>query len=71
LPGTQELITQGILGGGFKTAEVGKITMGARTATVDVTLSGGTDPESQGRLVCVSKTDGATTYWFVASFEKR
>jgi hypothetical protein len=71
LPGTQELITQGIFGGGFTTATVNGVTMGPRTSTVDVTLSGGTQPESKGRLVCISQTDGSTTYWFVASFEKR
>lgn len=70
-PGTQELITSGILGGGFKVVTVDSVKMGPRTATVNVTLSGGTSPESKARLVCISKTDVGTTYWFVASFEKR
>jgi hypothetical protein len=70
-PGTQELITSGVLGGGFKVVRIDSVKMGPRTATVDVTLSGGSSPESKGRLVCISKTDAGTTYWFVASFEKR
>jgi hypothetical protein len=70
-PGTQELITSGVLGGGFRSVEVDSVKMGPRTATVDVTLSGGDSPESKARLVCISKRDAGTTYWFVASFEKR
>jgi hypothetical protein len=69
--GTQELLTDGLLKGGYRTIKVDGVTMGPRTATVDVTLSGGTEPDSKGRLVCISKTDGSTTYWFVARFEKR
>lgn len=70
-PGTQELITSGILGGGFNVVEIDSVKMGPRTATVNVTLSGGSSPESKARLVCISKTDAGATYWFVASFEKR
>jgi hypothetical protein len=71
LPGTQEVLTAGVLDGGYRSVTIDGVTMGARTATVDVTMSGGTEPESKGRFVCISKTDGATTYWFVARFEKR
>lgn len=71
LPGTQEILTTGMLDGGYKTVKVEDVKMGPRTATIDVTLSDGSDPASKGRLVCISKTDGATTYWFVARFEKR
>jgi hypothetical protein len=70
-PATQDLINAGILGGGFRVVTVDSVKMGPRTATVDVTLSGGSSPASNARLVCVSKMDAGTTYWFVASFEKR
>lgn len=70
-PGTQELLTDGVLDGGYRTVKVERVTMGPRTATVNVALSGGTEPPAKGRLVCISKTDGSTKYWFVASFEKR
>lgn len=69
--GTQSLIASGLLGGGFKTVKVDAVKLGQRTATVDVSLSGGSQAPSKGRLVCVSKTEAKTTYWFVASFEKR
>ena len=69
--GTQDLIAKGILDGGFKTVTIDSVQMGDRTATMDVSLTGGVQPDSHGRLVCISKIDGATTYWFVASFEKR
>jgi hypothetical protein len=69
-PGTQELLTNGLLEGGYKMVTVDAVTQGPRTATVEVTLSGGTESASKGRIVFVSKVDGATTYWFVARFEK-
>lgn len=69
--GTQELLTKGLVDGGYRTVKVEGVTMGPRTATVDVSMSGGTEPPVKGRLVCISKTDGAITYWFVARFEKR
>lgn len=71
LPATQELISSGLLGGGFTQAKVDTTSMGERTATVDLTLSGGTQPDAKARLVCVSKTDTGIVYWFVAKFEKR
>jgi hypothetical protein len=68
---TQKVITDGILGGGFNEIVVNSIQTGPRTATLDVTLSGGTAAEARGRLVCISKTEADKTYWFLASFEKR
>ncbi|MDR3687701.1 MAG: hypothetical protein P4L93_12185 [Coriobacteriia bacterium] len=70
-PSTQEMLTQGLVDGGYRTVKVESVTMGPRTATVDVSMADGTEPATEGRLVCISKTDGATTYWFVARFEKR
>jgi hypothetical protein len=71
LPGTQEMMTAGLLGGGYHTVKVERVTMGPRTATIDVVMSGGSEPPSKGRFVCVSKTEAGITYWFVARFEKR
>lgn len=70
-PETQKVITDGILGGGFKDIAVNSVQTGPRTATLDVTLSGGSAAEARGRLVCISKTEADKTYWFLASFEKR
>jgi hypothetical protein len=69
--GTQDLIKNGVLGGGFTKITVDAVHPGVRTATIDVTLSGGNEAPVEGRLVCVSKSDVGVTYWFVASFEKR
>lgn len=70
-PGTQEMLTKGVLDGGYRDIQVEGVVPGPRTATVDVSVSGGNEPAARGRFVCVSKTDGPTTYWFVARFEKR
>lgn len=69
--GTQETIVKGLLGGGFREVKVDSVQSGPRTSTIDVTLSGGSDLTSNGRIVLLSKTDAGMTYWFVASFEKR
>ena len=71
LPATQEMIASGLLTPGSKTLTIGTITPGPRTATVDAALQTGTAKPVAGRFVLISKTDGATTYWFVARFEKR
>lgn len=69
--GTQEMIVKGILGGGYRLVKIDGVRSGPRTATIDVSLSGGSEPATTGRFVCISKVDAGTTYWFVASFEKR
>ena len=70
-PGTQSMIVNGLLGGGYTQALVTGVHQGPRTATVDVALYGGSLPASKGRFVLVSKDDLGTKYWFVARFEKR
>ncbi len=64
----QNMIVNGILGGGFKNASVTSVSGGAGTATVNVALSGGTSAPKNGQFVCISQTDGPTTYWFIARF---
>jgi len=68
---TQKVISDGILGGGFTEMTVDSVHSGPRTATLDVSLSGGTAADARARLVCISKTEADTTYWFLTSFEKR
>ena len=70
-PANQHVLVDGVLGGGFKTIKVTGVTRGAGTATVNVLLSGGTAKPTAGRLVCISKTDGTTPYWFIARFDAR
>jgi len=67
----QKMLVDGVLGGGFKTAKVTGVTKGAGTATVNLQLSGGTAKLSKGSLVCISKTDGSTPYWFVVRLDAR
>ena len=69
--GTQAMIVEGLMGGAFRKVQIDNAHAGPRTATVDIRLSGGTEPPSVGRFVCISKTDAGTTFWFVARFEKR
>lgn len=70
LPTQQELITDGVLSGGFKKATVTGVVPGAGTKTVNVSLSGGREATQTGRFVLIQKTDGPDTYWFIARFEK-
>lgn len=68
---TQEMLAEGLLGEGYKKARVDGVEHGSGTATIDLTLSGGSKPDTAGRIVCISKTDLNRTYWFVVRFEKR
>jgi len=67
----QEMIKNGILGGGYKVARVTGVTKGAGTATVKVVLGGGSEAESKGEFLCIQKKDGSTTYWFIAKFSAK
>lgn len=67
----QEMITDGLLGGGYKTATVTGVSKGSGTATVKVNLDGGSEPASDGQFVCISKKDGSSTYWFIARFVEK
>ena len=69
--GSQELIENGILGGGFKTARVTSVSKGSGTATVQVALDGGTAAATGGDFLCITKNDGQNTYWFIARFSKQ
>jgi len=64
----QSMIVDGILGGGFKNAAVTSVSGGSGTATVNVALTGGSSAPKNGQFVCISQTDGPTTYWFIARF---
>lgn len=70
-PANQKMLVDGVLGGGFTIAKVTGVTKGVGTATVNLQLSGGTAKPSKGGLVCISKTDGSTPYWFIVRFDAR
>ncbi len=67
----QEMITNGLLGGGYTVARVTGVEKGSGTATVKVALSGGSEAESQGEFLCIQKKDGSDTYWFIAKFSAK
>jgi len=68
-PECQALIEEGLVESGFKTARVDGVTQGAGTATVNVTLLGGSLDRKPARFVLISKTDSGNKYWFLTRFE--
>lgn len=67
----QEMITNGLLGGGYTVARVTGVQKGSGTATVKVVLSGGSEAESEGEFLCIQKKDGSDAYWFIAKFSAK
>ncbi|MDZ4177755.1 MAG: hypothetical protein U1E29_00765 [Coriobacteriia bacterium] len=65
----QDLITRGLVQGGFKSARVDGVTKGASTATVNLTLQGGTLDRRAARFVMISENDAGRKHWFVTRFE--
>jgi hypothetical protein len=70
-PANQEMITDGLLGGGYKTLRVRSVSKGSGTAKVNVALSGGSEAASDGQFLCIKKTDGDSTYWFITKFSEK
>ncbi len=67
---TNQDIPKAIIGGGYKTVTVNSVSAGSGTATVSITLSGGTSARVSGTILCTSKTIGGTKYWFITSFRR-
>ena len=65
----QEIPT-GIIDGGYKKVTVNSVSQGSGTATLNITLSGGTASPTSGTITCVSKTIGGVKHWFITSFAK-
>ncbi len=63
-------IVRGIVSGAYKTVTVNGTSMGSGTATVRITVGGGSASPTPGSIVCVSKTIGGTKHWFITSFSK-
>jgi hypothetical protein len=59
-----------ILDGGYKTVTVNGVSGGSGTASVNISLSGGTAPRAAGTITCVSKDIGGVKHWFITSFAK-
>jgi len=67
---SNQTIPVGIVNGGYKKVAINGVTMGSGTATVKITLSGGTAAPATGAITCVSKTIGGEKHWFITSFTK-
>ena len=67
--GTQELLADGVIANGFQTVRIDGVTMGSGTATVNVTLLGGTLNRRAARFVMISKVDSGRKLWFLTRFE--
>ncbi len=67
---TNQDIPTGIISGAYKTVTVNSVSQGSGTATLKITLSGGTAAPMPGTITCVSKTIGGVKHWFITSFAK-
>jgi hypothetical protein len=67
---SQDIIT-GFLDGGYKYVEVNSVSRGSGTATIDVTLSGGSLGRKAAQIVCVVKEIYGDKHWFVTTFRER
>lgn len=63
-------IPEAIVDGGYKKIAIDKVTKGSGTALVNVTFSGGSLPEAEGEITCISKDVNGVTKWFVTGFVK-
>lgn len=65
-----QAIPTGIISGGYKKVTVNSTSTGSGTATLGITLSGGSAAPTSGTITCVSKTIGGVKHWFITSFAK-
>lgn len=59
-----------LVDGGYTTITIDKVAKGSGTALIDVTLSGGSLPETKGQITCISKDVSGVTKWFITGFVK-
>jgi hypothetical protein len=68
----QHVVNQAVLkdlfAGGYKTLTATGIQKGPNTATIQVTMSGGTKPDRKGDVLLICKNLEGTTYWFITAF---
>lgn len=66
-----QYVPLGIINGGYKTLTIKSASMGSGTATIGITLSGGTSATTAGTITCVSKVINGEKTWFISSFAKK
>ncbi len=67
---TNQDLVAGIVSGAYKTCTIAGVSSGSGTATVKITLSGGSGSPVAGRITCISKAIDGTKHWFITSFSK-
>ncbi len=67
---TNQDLVAGIVSGAYKSCTINGVSAGSGTATVKITLSGGSGTPVAGRITCVSKVIDGTKMWFITSFAR-
>lgn len=67
---TNQDLVAGIVSGAYKSCTINGVSAGSGTATVKITLSGGSGSPVSGRITCISKVIDGTKHWFITSFAK-
>lgn len=63
-------IPTAIVSGGYTTLSVDGVSAGSGTASIKISLSGGTAPRTTGTITCISKDIGGVKHWFITSFSR-
>lgn len=63
-----QAVLKDLLAGGYKTLTVTSVQKGPNTATLQITMTGGTKPARKGDVLLISKSLGGDTYWFITAF---
>jgi hypothetical protein len=63
-------IPRAIVSGGHTALTVDGVSTGSGTASIKITLTGGTAPRTTGTITCISKDIGGVKHWFITSFSR-
>ncbi|KUK47809.1 MAG: Uncharacterized protein XD74_1603 [Actinobacteria bacterium 66_15] len=63
-------IPKAIVSGGHTSLSVDGVSAGSGTASIKISLSGGTAPRTTGTITCISKDIGGVKHWFITSFAR-
>jgi len=63
-------IPKAIVSGGYTKLSVDGVSTGSGTASIKISLTGGTAPRTAGTITCISKDIGGVKHWFITSFAR-
>jgi hypothetical protein len=63
-------IPKAIVSGGYTSLSVDGVSAGSGTASIKISLSGGSAPRTTGTITCISKDIGGVKHWFITSFAR-